>query len=294
MSFFRSNLDLAQAQLRQAEIQDLNAISQLLSRGRYHHSHPGCESLPELLTSAPAFVLGSQKDVWAAIIATRPERQVCWIAHLALTHNISVDQALEQMLPAFHGQARSLGVQDMYYNASPNTDTWLSPRLRKSGYTHDTDVVTFAKYMLDTPGTGNTAVHIRRPDASDLGAVMAIDEACFETHWIKDAYSIRSAFEELPFFIIAELNHQIMGYAYAASYFNGKQLHLVRIAVLPSAQGHGIGLRLLAELTEYARSIGTHTITLNTQEYNTKAQRLYSWFGFRRTSERHTILHKPV
>ena len=31
-------------------------------------------------------------------------------------------------------------------------------------------------------------------------------------------------------------------------------------------------------------------ITLNTQAYNTAAQRLYEWFGFRRTGERQAIL----
>ena len=294
MSFFRANVNLDQAGLRPAQIQDLNTISQLLSRGRYHHSHPGCEELPTLLQHAPALALAGQRDIWATIIATRPERCICWIAHLALAHGVLVEQALARLLPAFHEQAQQLGVGAIYYNSSPNADTWLSSRLQKSGYQHETDVVTYAKYMLDTPGTGNMQVQIRRPELCDLSIIMSIDEACFEAHWAKDSYSIQTAFKEMPFFVIAELHNQIIGYAYAASYFNGKQLHLIRIAVLPSFQGYGIGLRLLTELTDYARSIGTHTITLNTQEYNTKAQRLYSWFGFRRTNERHMILHRSI
>lgn len=294
MSFFRPTLDLAQAQLRQATIQDLQSISRLLSKGRYHHTHPGCDHLSELLDYAPATVLGVQREVWAALVASKPDRGICWIAYLTLAHGLPMERSLEALFEGFHQQARGLGVRDLYYNASPHSDSWLTSRLLKLGYEHDTDVITYAKYMLDTPGTGNPQVRVRRPDALELGTITSIDQACFEPQWTKDTHTIQAAFDELPFFIIAELGERIVGYAYAASYFQGKQIHLVRIAVLPGCQGQGVGLRLLSELTEYARAMHAHTITLNTQAYNTRAQRLYTWFGFRRTSERHMILHSSV
>ena len=55
-------------------------------------------------------------------------------------------------------------------------------------------------------------------------------------------------------------------------------------------RGQSIGVRLLADLVAFARVRGADLLTLNTQSYNTDAQRLYEWFGFRRTGERQAIL----
>jgi ribosomal protein S18 acetylase RimI-like enzyme len=49
-------------------------------------------------------------------------------------------------------------------------------------------------------------------------------------------------------------------------------------------------VRLLAEVVGYARTLGAESITLNTQVHNATAQRLYEWFGFRRTGEQQTVL----
>ena len=77
---------------------------------------------------------------------------------------------------------------------------------------------------------------------------------------------------------------------HATSHFAGRLMHLVRIAVLPQYRGQAIGVRLLADVVEFARVRGADLMTLNTQSYNTEAQRLYEWFGFRRTGERQAIL----
>jgi len=71
---------------------------------------------------------------------------------------------------------------------------------------------------------------------------------------------------------------------------SGRLIHLVRIAVLPQRRGQAIGVRLLADVVEFSRVRGADLMTLNTQSYNTDAQRLYEWFGFRRTGERQAIL----
>ena len=46
----------------------------------------------------------------------------------------------------------------------------------------------------------------------------------------------------------------------------------------------------LADLVEFARARGADVVTLNTQAHNMPAQRLYEWFGFRRTGEQQTVL----
>ena len=62
---------------------------------------------------------------------------------------------------------------------------------------------------------------------------------------------------------------------------------LCRVAV---HQGQAIGVRLLADVVDFARVRSADVLTLNTQAHNTSAQRLYEWFGFHRTGEQQTVL----
>ncbi len=131
---------------------------------------------------------------------------------------------------------------------------------------------------------------VRRAQASDLGSILAIDHACFDPQWHKGESILGPALLESSNFMVVELDGEIAGYAFTTAHFGGRLVHLVRIAVLPAYRGQGIGVRLLAEVVAYARSLGAESLTLNTQSHNAAAQRLYVWFGFRRTGEQQTVL----
>jgi ribosomal protein S18 acetylase RimI-like enzyme len=71
-------------------------------------------------------------------------------------------------------------------------------------------------------------------------------------------------------------------------------VHLVRIAVDPPHQGEQIGIRLMAEVVGFAAEQAATMVTLNTQAYNTHAQRLYRWFGFAPSGERQLVLQRHL
>ena len=52
--------------------------------------------------------------------------------------------------------------------------------------------------------------------------------------------------------------------------------------MLPGFRGRGIGSALLADAITHFCSLGAWWMTLNTQEENTPAQKIYQAFGFRR------------
>ena len=81
-----------------------------------------------------------------------------------------------------------------------------------------------------------------------------------------------------PFFVVAELEDSIVGYAYAS--LNGRHGHLTRLVVDPDVQGARIGARLLAESIDFFNRRRVYGITLNTQEDNARARHLYEKFGF--------------
>jgi ribosomal-protein-alanine N-acetyltransferase len=163
--------------------------------------------------------------------------------------------------------------------------------LQKYHYCTNTEVLVYEKHNLSIPDRGNLYVQVRPATDVDLVEILRIDRRCFEPHWTKDDIVLGPAIHDGPFFIVAELGRRIVGYAYATSHFSGRLMHLVRIAVDPPFRGGRIGIRLLAELTDYANRQGAQLISLNTQAYNLAAQRLYHWFGFAPTGERMPVLH---
>ena len=229
-------------------------------------------------------------EIWAVAIAGWRVESTTWIRGLALADGLPTGSALDMLLPPFHALLRSDGLGHIYYAGDEAADIWVQPALQARGYTHETDVVVYEKTKLDVPGHGNQAVRIRRAHAVDMPVVLEVDRACFDPQWNKDESVIGPSILEAPYFVVAEIGGQVVGYAFATSHFAGRLMHLVRIAVLPQFRGQAIGVRLLADLVEFARVRSADLMTLNTQSYNTAAQRLYEWFGFRRTGERQAIL----
>jgi [ribosomal protein S18]-alanine N-acetyltransferase len=290
MRFFRRTFDLSLAAPREATPADLTAVSRLLSQSSHRFMGFSSANLPTLLAGAPALLLTAGTDIWAAAIAGWQVDTTTWIRGLALADGLPTGAAFDALLPPFHALLRSHTLQRVYYAGDEAADIWIQPALQARGYIHETDVVVYEKTKLDVPAPGNQVVRLRRALAVDLPAILAVDQACFDPQWNKDESIIAPSILDAPYFVAAEIDGQIIGYAFATSHFAGRLMHLVRIAVLPQHRGQSIGVRLLADVVEFARVRGADLLTLNTQAHNTAAQRLYEWFGFRRTGERQSIL----
>ncbi len=63
-------------------------------------------------------------------------------------------------------------------------------------------------------------------------------------------------------------------------------LHVGNVAVHPSAQGTGLGRRLLEFAAEQARQRGLNRLDLFTNEVMTENQAIYARLGFRETARR--------
>jgi ribosomal-protein-alanine N-acetyltransferase len=290
MRFLHRSLDLSLATAREATSADLTAVSRLFSQSTHRFiGFPGA-NLPELLSGAPAMLLAAAGEVWAAAIAGWRADSTTWVRGLAVADGLPIGASCDMLLPPFHALLRSQGLRAVYYAGDEAADIWVQPTLQARGYVHATDVVVYEKAKLDVPSRGNQAVRLRRAQAVDLPAVLELDRACFDPQWNKDESILGPAIFEAPYFVVAELAGEIVGYAFATSHFDGRLVHLVRIAVLPACQGQAIGVRLLSDIVEFARARAANIVTLNTQAHNTAAQRLYEWFGFRRTGERQAVL----
>jgi [ribosomal protein S18]-alanine N-acetyltransferase len=291
MPFRRPVFDPNQAVVRPALLADTTAISRMLGNARHYLAHFSAEYLPDLLGRAPASVLvGADQTVWGAAVAGIPAGNTTWLRTIVLADGLPVDLGLAVLMPHLHAQVRESGVRHLYYAGDQTTETWLAPRLRTVEYSHDTNVITYAKSIMDVPAHGNRAIVVRAAEATDIPAILAVDVSCFEAQWVKTEQLLHTSFSDADYFTVAEIDGQVIGYALVVGYFGGKRLHLVRIGVIPGFQHHGIGVRLLSEVVRHAQLRQALQLTLNTQEYNVQARSLYEWFGFQLTGERQLVL----
>ncbi|EFO78955.1 GCN5-related N-acetyltransferase [Oscillochloris trichoides DG-6] len=290
MWLFRKPPNLSRAQLRLVRAEDLTKISRLFRDGAYRYYGVSVSELESLLVAGYGAVLSVDEDLLGVVLIHWPAEQTCWLRGLALADGVGLQAALTLLLPFLHASLAQQHLDTIYYAGDEASDIWLIPALLALGYQQATEVVVYEKRDLHIPDLGHPAVHIRPAQSSDLEAVLHIDRLCFEPQWRKDDLILAPAIIQGPLFLIAELEGQAVGYAYATSHFVGRLLHLVRIAVEPGHQGAQIGVRLLASVVAYAAGQGATMITLNTQAYNEHAQRLYRWFGFAPTGERQTVL----
>ena len=141
---------------------------------------------------------------------------------------------------------------------------------------------------LSIPTLGNQQVHVRPAHSGDVPALVALDEAAFDPLWRNAPQTFVHALDNLPYFVVAELAGQTVGYLFSS--LQGDTGHLIRVAVHSDYQGRGIGARLLTEAIQFFRAKKMKAVTLNTQKDNIVSQRLYRHFGFQPMGEEALVL----
>ncbi len=193
----------------------------------------------------------------------------------ALRDDWSVTRTLGWLLPPIVHALRARGVELLFYTGA---EEWLLRGLYASGFHLEETLLLLQKTDFAVPGGGNRAVDVRPAEDADLPGLLAVDGAAFVPMWQIAGEAFLRYLDRCPFFVVAELDGAVVGFAYA--YLVGRHGHLSRIAVHPRYGGRGIGTRLLAEAIRFFQREQVFGITLNTQADNHRARRLYERFGF--------------
>jgi len=124
---------------------------------------------------------------------------------------------------------------------------------------------------------------IRRADERDLPAILAIEERSFVTAWTDDFFrhELRNPISR---FYILQNEAQIIGYIII--WMVADESHIANLAVHPEFRSAGLGGKLLNFAFKIARRNGAKTITLEVNEHNTAARRLYQKYQFALTGRR--------
>jgi ribosomal-protein-alanine N-acetyltransferase len=139
-----------------------------------------------------------------------------------------------------------------------------------------------------------SGARIRPALPADFELLAAIEVAAFEPLWRHSADAMRRAFAEACSFTVAELDGEVAGFQYSVQGSRGRAVHLVRMTVHPAVQRQGVGRRLMHALLTDARQMGAERMSLNTQEDNLAARRLYESYGFRPEPEPASVWRQEI
>lgn len=132
-------------------------------------------------------------------------------------------------------------------------------------------------------------VRLRPMNLADVGPVMALETALFP----EDAWSQNVLLSELAnpgcHYVVAESDGEVVGYAgLCAAVPEGD---VQTMAVDERLWGRGVGSALLTALLDEARRRGVTHMFLDVREDNSRAQKLYTDFGFIRIGVRDGYYH---
>ena len=294
MSFFRRKIDPNTLAARLAGPGDLVSLTRMTHTASRRFLTASIEETPDVFASDPTSVLIQGNRLVAALTLGWRTAPVAWIRTFLIGDQIAPDHALQMLSDPIYDVLKGEDITLMALTLDEWSAPWLRRPLEHNGFEPMVEVIGYEKLRLDRPAAGNQVVDVRRARRADLDAVIALDRACFPVPWVKGAEIFGPALQQSPYFVLAEWSGQPVGYAFLTGHHDGRLFHLVRIAVLPAFQGSGIGVRLLAEIVDYCAAREADVLTLNTQADNHAAQRLYEWFGFRRTGDHQTVLGRGV
>jgi ribosomal-protein-alanine N-acetyltransferase len=273
---------------------DLPLILHLLNTSEYIYQRFTLEELPALLKHYPTVGIFNGASLRGFLLSQTVNAPSAWIGGFGVswTESRSYLELLDLLLEQLRKHLIVRGARSLYYSGNDMHNDWLREALLPRGFAPYRLLYAYDKFDYSVPATGNSQVKLRPVETRDIPALLTLEEACFEDLWRYDALSFADIAATHPYFVVAELNGEVIGYQFNA--LDGEFGYLVRIAVHPSLSGQGIGVRLMNEAIEFFKKAHVLRIMLNSQDDNIRAHRLYEWFGFVRIQEMGFVLRKQL
>lgn len=286
-------------QIRLLTHDDLSAIERLLRNSEYIYQRFTLEELPLLIKRYPALGIFTHSTLHGILLAQAINPPVAWIGGFGIswTESHAYLAILDRLLEQLSTHLRARGVHYLHYSGNDIQQDWLRSALLKRGFKPHRLLYAYDKYDYSIPTDGNQQVVLRpvrlsSASENDMAALLTIEDACFEGLWRYDATAFRDIAETHPYFVVAELHGDVVGYQFNS--VDSEYGYLIRIAVHPAYSGSGIGARLMAAAIRFFAQQRVTRIMLNTQEENVHAHRLYEWFGFTRLPQMGFVLRKDL
>lgn len=270
--------------VRPADINDHQQLSNLISFETRLHRHLDWRSPLEWLGAPFYWALEEGKRITAALACPNEITGIAWVRLFVYASHQSADNAWNILWStAKYDIARTGGATVAAIAMQP----WFQTLLAANGFINRQQIVMLEWRYQPWAAREAEGIRIRKMTESDLPEVERIDAASFDPLWQNPLGSLRRAFSQSLFAMVAEDKRGIVGYQITTG---GRQrAHLARLAVHPTAQGSGVGKALLSDLFRVLTHNGTYRLTVNTQNDNVTSLKLYQRMGFVRTGEQYPV-----
>jgi len=283
-------------------------VEQLWQRSRHLYQNIAHEDLPLLLSKQIA-LLSEDKEgqAWRFLCLQSEKRPTtlpvnapnrAYIRAVALARGYSPTTDIPPLLAA--AEAHLSAYAPAHLVTVYGDHNWLNRALSDADFTVAEEVQFLAldrlqrwqpPRLISERVAQLTTVQIRPAHPDDLAILAHLDARAFSPLWHFGVDGLR----DLLFtgrLHVATVDDNLVGYTAIASHDGSA--HLARLAVHPQWQGHGFGQALLLDVLLDAQREGIHTVMLNTQVHNTRAEQLYRSYGFRPTNLVIPVLAKLV
>jgi ribosomal protein S18 acetylase RimI-like enzyme len=160
-------------------------------------------------------------------------------------------------------------------------------RYERAGMAMIEEVITYEIRVDNVPRMPQRRLRLDRVtpgDSRSLEIVAAIDAEAFPWLW-RNSFGEFIDYLNMPDVALSVLRFDGEPVAYIGATLFANWGHIDRIAVKPELQGKGFARAALILAIDIMRQQGARRIGLSTQKTNSRSQRLYEQFGFRRTSD---------
>ncbi len=122
-------------------------------------------------------------------------------------------------------------------------------------------------------------VIIRQAVPGDAEGIYEIEKLCFPDPWSMDALTFELEGNPRAFYVVAELDGRVVGYA--GLWIIGDEGHITNVAVKPGFRNRKIGEGIIGVMIDFTSGEGIAHHTLEVRKSNVPAINLYEKFGFR-------------
>ena len=272
-------------QVRPAEMQDRQMISDLIFHQNHAHRHLDWRPPLDWLGSPHFWIIEENGRALAALACPPEPPGAAWIRLFAFSGSISALQAWNALWSEASAELRERGGAQAGVIAMQG---WMRELMAHSDFSFAHNIV-----MLEwrgrpaLPPSLPAGVTLRPMTQADLPAAEEVDAEAFDSMWHVSRQNLGRAFAQAMVAEVIEARGRVLGYQLSTGKSVGA--HLARLAVRKEAQGFGFGSALVANLIVQLRRRGGELISVNTQHDNRASLNLYRKFGFERTGEEYPV-----
>ncbi len=278
--------------VRLAKAADIERILQFREHARRVVMHFGYEDLVQMVKKEACYVADTGPLLWGFVCVSSYQPSLVMLRGLGLINGWRIDDGLAHLLRPMEQSLREREVKFLMHLA---VDVWLAAPLMRQGFIPHDYIIHFERATPVkplTPEYKQPEVTLRALHPHEIQALTLLDHQAFDWPWQFSSGELVKWLMTADRFVVLDYEGTLVGYA--CTQVHGEQAQIVRLAILPSWQGKGLGRYLLADALDFASAHGARFVTLNTQWHNTTSQRLYKGFGFRAVGRRIPVLIKEL